>query len=651
MRSLFVTLLFISIISFKAKSQNETLSMENWETHPKIHSTENAFLKAPAWIILDKRKIQFTGTSDFPDQEYYSLHKLIHINNDLGKSLFKEISIQMNQNSEIRNIKARIIFPDGRTQNLPMEKGINEKKNDQNYKIFPLEGLEKGCEIEYEYVLKMDPYFFGREIIQGPVPSKFLSLEIMSPGAFIFVQRPYNFQITPQDTLLNNERLVRIQINDIPEFIPENFASNAINPYRIEYKLGSKINGSGQTVRLFTYKDLAKKIFAHFSVPSPNEKVKTLIQSNGWDKLPNDSTKILAVENFIKQNLKMDIGIQDSILNTPSKLLENKSAGADGIIRLFGSVFQELGLDFQFVTVGDRNGYPLDPDFSNWKNAENYLIFFPSTSKYLAPTEFAYRYPWIPSSWGSTSGLFCNNSQKGGIENLLAEIGTIDLENAHKSFTRIDMKMEFNKSLDTLLIDNKFLYGGYAACRLRGLLNPINKESRLNFVKSITKKVRNNEIILFSEVLNPEFEKESANIPLIVHTRSKEPVKKVEGRIAIKLSSILPPTQEINSESNRKLPIEQEFGNIIGSKIQIKIPNGYSFKDLINLSKDQNFRENDENTLGVSSGYELKGDILTIHTQEFYTHTTYPSDHLSIFTGIKKTASDLRKLILVLQKN
>ena len=55
--------------------------------------------------------------------------------------------------------------------------------------------------------------------------------------------------------------------------------------------------------RLFTWNELAKRIYSIYASFTDNELKKTdeLIRRNGWDKLGTEKEKITAVENFLKK--------------------------------------------------------------------------------------------------------------------------------------------------------------------------------------------------------------------------------------------------------------------------------------------------------------------------------------------------------------
>src|SRR5581483_10575543 len=109
-------------------------------------------------------------------------HKRIHINDDKGNESYNKIYLPVSNSADIVDIMARTILPGGKIITVDKSNIRDLKENDQEYKIFAMEGLEKGCEVEYYYTYKADAAYFGREVIQGGYPTLDAQVEIVSPS-------------------------------------------------------------------------------------------------------------------------------------------------------------------------------------------------------------------------------------------------------------------------------------------------------------------------------------------------------------------------------------------------------------------------------------------------------------------------------------
>jgi len=114
--------------------------------------------------------------------------------------------------------------------------------------------------------------------------------------------------------------------------------------------------------------------------------------------LGTDKEKIVAVENFLKKNFatREDINAQDA--GNIEWIIKNSIASHQGIIRLYGAVFEKLGIDHQILLTCDRSECKIDKSFENWNNASDFLIYS-LLPKVMAPTLLETRYPWINPYW------------------------------------------------------------------------------------------------------------------------------------------------------------------------------------------------------------------------------------------------------------
>ena len=223
------------------------------------------------------------------------------------------------------------------------------------------------------------------------------------------------------------------------------------------------------------------------------------MKKNGWDNLSNDTAKIKAVENYLKKNIAYSEELNSEEGNKLDKILQNKIAGAIGILNLYGSIMQILGINYQFVLTGNRDKFIIDKNFENWKNCDNPLLYFPAENKFIAPTRPDFRYPLIMPSWGATNGLFCKKTSIGSFSTAIAEVRTVELEDYHKSYTNIESKIEFDNNLDSLTVDAKQIFGGYTAAVYRDIFNLSSPEQKQAVTKDLAKMVSGSEHIIFSE--------------------------------------------------------------------------------------------------------------------------------------------------------
>jgi len=654
MKKQFLPLIIVLLSGQYLFGQAPNIEKESWSDKPKITALDSKYDKESAVIIYDNRRVEFADQGKDEIGEYYTIHKIIHINDDRGIEDFNKIYLGISENSDIVDIKARTLLPGGKIIELDKSNIKDLKEEDGNvYKIFAMEGLEKGSEIEYFYTYKKPTTFFGREILQSIFPVLESNFQIIAPKRLKFEIKPYNFTAAASDTVINDKRFAQVNLKATGGVEEEKYASYDANLMRVEFKLSyNDANHTGE--RLFTWNELAKRVFGVYTLYTDKEvsKVAEIVGNSGWDKLADEVSKIAAVENYVKKNFAYNEEINSEDGNKLETVLQNKIGGTIGTLRLYSLIFKDLNIKYQFVLTGNRNTYIIDKEFENWNNCENPLFYFPAENKFMAPTRPDYRYPWIFPAWGDTNGLFCKSTSLGSFSTAIAEIKEIPLEDYTKTFENIETKLELNNSSDSLTIDARQIYAGYAAVNLRDAFNFSNDEQKRKIVKELTKSVSSSENLISSEILNQDFESAGPNVPLVLHTvtKSGELIESAGNKLLLKIGLAIGPQVEMYQEKPRQEPIDMDFAHIEERKIEFVIPKGYTISNPGDLKIDESYKENGELTMGFVTDYEIKGNILSVHIMEQYRRTLYPMNQFEQFRKIINASSDFNKVVLVLEK-
>lgn len=654
MKKHFLPLILVLLSGQYLFGQAPDIEKESWSGKPKITALDTKYDKESAVIIYDNRRVEFADQAKDELGEYYTIHKIIHINDDRGIEDFNKIYLGISENSDIVDIKARTLLPGGKIIELDKSNIKDLKEEDGNvYKIFAMEGLEKGCEIEYFYTYKKPATFFGREVLQSIFPVLESKFQIVAPKRLKFEIKPYNFTAPVSDTVINDKRFATVNLKATGGVEEEKYASYDANLMRVEFKLSyNDANHTGE--RLFTWNELAKRVYGVYTSYTDKEvgKVAELVSNNGWDKLADEVSKIAAVENYVKKNFAYNEELNSDDGNKLETVLQNKIAGTIGTLRLYSLIFKDLNIKYQFVLTGNRNTYIIDKEFENWNNCENPLFYFPAENKFMAPTRPDYRYPWIFPAWGDTNGLFCKSTSLGSFSTAIAEIKEIPLEDYTKTFENVETKLELNNTSDSLTIDARQIYGGYAAVGLRDAFNFSNDEQKRKIVKELTKSVSSSENIISSEILNQDFESAGPNVPLVLHTvtKSGELIESAGNKLLLKIGLAIGPQVEMYQEKPRQEPIDMDYAHVEERKIEFVIPKGYVISNPGDLKIDETYKENGELTMGFVTDYEIKGNILSVHIMEQYRRTLYPMNQFEQFRKIINASSDFNKVVLVLEK-
>jgi hypothetical protein len=646
-----VTSLLLSAIYATAQTTPDIVR-EQWSAQPVIHKVDARYDKESAVTLFDKRRIEYVDIKE-ELAAYKTLHKLIHVNDDRGIEGFNKVYLPVNDNADIVDIRARTILPNGKIIEVDKKNIKDLKEKDRQYKIFAMEGLEKGCEVEFYYTYRTDAAYFGREILQGEVPVLDVQVEVLSPARLVFETKGYNDVQKATDSLVGAKRISSLHLQDIPGVDEEKYAWYAANLKRLEYRLSYNASRS-KTERLFTWNDLAKRAYGIYATYSEKELKKTegLISDAGWKNNGDETATVVAVENYLKKNIATREDIQGEDAENLEKVIKNKIASHRGMLRLYGAIFSKLGITHEFVLCGSRNEYAIDKTFENWNNCDNQLIYFPKLKKFLAPTSIEWRFPWINPVWAGSNGLFCKGTTIGNFTTAIAEIRPVVLEDYTQSSNNIEASVRLNATADTLVISAKQLYRGYSSMYYKASFTFNSEEDQKLMIKELVKFGTQSENIVNSKVENKDFDSYHTNKPFILDAtvNASELVEKAGNKVLVKIGEIIGTQVELYQDKPRRFQMDLQYPHILDRTIDFTIPDGYQVKNLNDLNISKVYVENNEPSMGFESTYKQEGNMVKIHILEQYRRINYPLSLYDQFKAVINAAADFNKVTLVLEK-
>jgi hypothetical protein len=322
-----------------------------------------------------------------------------------------------------------------------------------------------------------------------------------------------------------------------------------------------------------------------------------------------------------------------------------------GIMRLYGAIFKQLKVDFQFVLAGSRTTFAIDRSFENWNNCDNELIYFPKLKKYMAPTEIELRYPMIPDSWIGTNAVYCVPTTIGNYTTAIAEVRTIKGEDYRWSGNNIDAKISLKPGLDTLRIHTRQSYSGYSSIFYRASFNFSTDEQQQLLVKEMSRFGTKSERVINSKIENKEMEHYHDNKPFVLDlvVDASELVERAGNKILVKIGEIMGPQVEMYQEKPRQFDIDVNYPHILARTIEFTIHDGYKVKNPDDLIINKVVKEDGEVTMGFESSYKLEGNLLKVSIIEQYCRLQYPIEQYEQFKEIINAAADFNKVTLVLE--
>jgi len=647
------SLLLLAVFVSLNLTAQKNLIRTSWESHPKTINLDPKYASEGAVVLFDERRIEYIDIKE-STEVYRTLHRRIRLNNDKGIESYNRVYLPVSENRDIVDIKARTILPDGKIIELDRNAIKEIKENDRVYKIFALEGLVKGCEIEFYYTYNMGQSFFGRESFQGNHPVLRSKLELASPERLVFETKNYNCRpAARKDTTIRGKRILTVEMDEFSGVEDEKYANYKSNVARVEYKLSYNLARSA-TERIFTWNDLVKRVYnmTHVFTEKEIKKISAFVNSQQWKNIAGEKEKIVAVENYLKKNFAVREDITSEQAMDLEWILKNKITNERGMTKLFNAALTQLKVPHELVLCGSREDYPIDEAFENWNNTDNFLIYFPNLKKFLAPALPVARFPWIDPAWGNTGGVLCREITIGNFTTSYAVVGEVSLEDYRESSINTKVDLRLNEDADTLELKLVQSFTGYATFNYRAGFNFSGAEDRQLLLKNLIKTITGTDHILSSAVENEDFSYSSENEPfyLKAHVKSSEMVERAGAKILVKIGEAIGPQAELYQEKERKLPIEVDYPHILYRNIKFEIPEGYVIRNVEDLRISAYSSPADEIAALFESDYTISGNILKVTVKEEYRTTRLPVSEYEHYKKVINAAADFNKIVLVLEK-
>src|ERR1035438_8771038 len=124
-----------------------------WDLKPEIHKLDTSYDKESAIIIEAFYRDEYIYNDHDGIDLYKTVQKIVRVNDDKAIERFNKVYISMSDVISVKDIKARSITKDGKVTEVDKNniKVMEKNENTGTYKIFAIDGLEKGSEVEYYY--------------------------------------------------------------------------------------------------------------------------------------------------------------------------------------------------------------------------------------------------------------------------------------------------------------------------------------------------------------------------------------------------------------------------------------------------------------------------------------------------------------------
>ena len=582
---------------------------------------------------------------------YSTIHRIVYVNNNEAVQKHNRIVISMTNALELVKLRARAINKDGKTVNFD-ESNLKELKNESNgkaYKIFAIEGVELGSEIEYYFVRKMRPSVFDRVFLQFDVPVKMNSFMLTCPEHLQFDFKTYHDFPAVKEEENEDLNVYLTSMKDVPALKAEAFSNFDPNRKRLEFKLA--YNTARSKSRLYTWDEAAKTFYVMLTTVTKEDQkalskfVKSL-NDNSADELEK---RIKNVEQAIKASIQVSEGREESLAEI-SSILKVKLASHQGMTRLFLAVFNQLDIQCNPVLTCSRESIRFDGEFDTWAFLDDYVLHFPDTKKFLSPYVFECRYPFVQPEFTAQKGLFMQPYTSGNIKSAFSVIGEIPAIDYSYNIDNLNLDIFFVEDLASNEIKQLREFGGYNAAYFTPYYEIMSRDQKQAMIDQLAKQTAPDAVInKWTATATPDGNSNNFQVSMDFH--SSHFVERAGSKILFKIGELIGPQIEMYRDDKRTVPVENDFNRMYNRIIKVHLPEGYRIKNADDLLIDIEYTDEAEVPFSFKSEYNLKDGVLTVHIQEFYKEIYAPISRYEDFRKVVNAAADFNKITLVLERN
>jgi hypothetical protein len=606
--------------------------------------------KSLAEIVL-KEHVEYSYAIEEDKLVMYTVyHKIVRVNNSEAIQRNNRISVSMFNMIELMELKARTINS-GKTITFDKEhlKEVKEEESGKGYKMFAMEGVEIGSEVEYLVIKKIYPQVFGRIYLQHDVPVKESSFKIKSPEHLEFDFKSYHGVSNVQSSQADGQNIYSVNFADLKAIKEEDFGNADAQTQRIEYKL--LFNRKRSNAKLYTW-DYAGTVFYErvFAVEKDQEKViNKFAQSLGDDPSKDQQARIRAIERKIKTTIHLNKAAQDESLENIPAILKNKVASELGMTRLFAATFNALKIPVHLVMTCDRTNRKFDEAFDSWNFLDEYLLYFPETNTYLSPYDPELISPLVNPVYTGHKGLFIEPVEVASVKSGLVSINDIPALPWNYSVDRRIIEVKFNDALTENEIYYRNDLTGHKASVIAPYYNLMSKEQQQNVIEEITKEIVPG-VAIDKWSAKTNFAGQTDEFTMEVNFKSSHLLEHAGPRILLKLGLIIGPQAEMYNKTERTLPVDNLHNRAYERIITLVIPEGYTIKNPDDLNFNVLSTGKPEAPFSFVSSYKIDGQKLVVTANEYYKELYAPLEAFEGFRKVINAAADFNKVTLVLEK-
>lgn len=585
--------------------------------------------------------------------QYITTHYKIYLNSEEAIQRNNRIEIGMENLIDIVDIRARTFTSDGRILELDQESVREINDEDVHFsRLFAIEGIDIGSEIEFFFTVKSALTLFGSHGLQFLAPCLKSEFTLTAPFYMRFDLKPYNADLkvdtlSAPDSISHKFRLIA---TDLPELRIEPFSNPLAQLISVHYRFVETI--LFPDLFKFNWDEAGRHFYKLVYEKSGRERraLRRFLRSFNPEGSLED--KVSKIEHYLKDNITFDMRVQAMGINELDWVLENKTAGSGGMIRLFAATLDHFGIRHEIVISSDRFEHQFDPYFETWHSLREYLIYLPELEKFIAPDYFAFRNFLIPYGYTHTYGLFIRRFKTPAKETGIAYTNWIPPFEYRTSKDILHIEVQLEENLSKAIVKEKRSFSGYNSLWIQPFADLLSESELFEIVEELTQSTAVDAEIGEWEVLNKGVKWVNWEpLQINVNYSSASYIQRAGNNYLFKLGNLIGQQLELYVERERHLPVENDFLRGYERKITVHIPENMQIANLEDIAIKEYFDYLGERVFSFESSYSFQDNVLEVSIYEYYNTIEIGPEDFEGFRKVINAAADFNKVTLLLRNN
>jgi hypothetical protein len=644
----FISLLFCLCIISNNKAQSLFHKTYDWEPNPKLYVPEEKDKKNDLIIVLQHKTLETAYEPDGKAVVYETVHYIYHLNSASVVENFNKGFVPIASVIDEVSLNARCIQANGKVIlfNPSSIKRVDNYENSGAYKIFAIEGVEQGCDVEIMYTNKR-PFSYGSYYLaQNASPTKRYETHIISPENLIFEAKSYNGLPTFQkDTSDKTRNHLFVTDNNVPASEDERYANEEPNKRAFAYQL--YYNTSNSKAKLYTWDIISREYYTSLFTFEKDElkAVAKVLSKNKIESAATAEEKVRKLDVFFKTSCE----INDDYDLKFTAALDNRKMNYHNGMRFYVAALKHMEIPFELGLTTRRDELHFDSKFPSYMYTKVYILYFPGMNKYLSPLSIYSRLGMPEPDVMNNEGLFIKEVNLGDIKSSTAKIKMIPPNDFKQSFHETNVIAEVNFADNTVKLDVTQMQQGYATYYVQPVYRYYTAEQ---------KEEQNKNAYILSGMVGQNFEVSNTTEdelfvkPYTIKYKAEQNdlIENAGKKYLFKVGALIGPQVELYSEQARQWPADVYNTHFLKRTLEINVPAGFKVTNLSELNFEKICMVNGKEGAVFRSSASIAGTKITVNVYEDYQVIEYPLDSYEQFRAVINASADFNKKNLVFEQ-